>query len=112
MESCVQTYTTGSSESAASRFLGPESSDQETREDLATLEDLADELRAGGHRVAVMLGHGDVKSELARMVGEADSELLVTGSHGHRWLADLVFGSTSSGLRHRVKCPVLIVRGR
>jgi manganese transport protein len=99
-------------ESAASRFLGPESSDEESREDLATLEDLADELRAGGHRVAVMLGHGDVKSELARMVAEADSELLVTGSHGHRWFADLVFGSTSSGLRHRVKCPVLIVRGR
>ena len=98
-------------ESAASRFLGPESSDEESREDLATLESLADELRATGRHAAVRLGHGDVKAELARMVEEARVELLITGSHGHRGLADLVFGSTTSGLRHRVKCPVLTVRG-
>ncbi len=41
---------------------------------------------------------------------EAGVELLVTGSHGHRWLGDLFFGATTSGLRHRVRCPVLTVR--
>ena len=97
-------------ESAASRFLGPESSDAESREDLATLESLADELRARGTAVAVMLGHGDVKDELERMVGEVAADLLVTGSHGHRLVGDIVFGATTSGLRHRVKCPVLTIR--
>ena len=99
-------------ESAASRFLGPESLDQESREDLATLEALADELRAGRRRVSVGLGHGDVQDELARMVNEADVELLITGSHGHRWLGDLFFGATTSGLRHRMRCPVLTIRSR
>ena len=97
-------------ESAASRFLGPESSDQESREDLATLESLAEELRARGLRVAVMLGHGDVKDELARMVGEAGVDLVITGSHGHRLVGDILFGATTSGLRHRVTCPVLVIR--
>jgi len=98
-------------ESAASRFLGPESSDQESREDLATLESLAQDLRVRGRRASVRLGHGDVKDELARMVEEAGVDLVITGSHGHRLVGDLLFGATTSGLRHRVKCPVLAIRG-
>ena len=97
-------------ESAASRFLGPESYDQESREDIATLDSLADEMRQLGLKTSVLLGHGDVKDELARMVGEAGADLVVTGSHGHRLVGDLVFGATTSGLRHRVKCPVLSIR--
>jgi len=99
-------------ESAASRYLGTESSDEETREDTATLEDLAGRLRAAGFRTSVLLGNGDVKLELARMVREWDADLLVTGSHGHRLLGDLFLGSTASGLRHRVRCPVLTIRSR
>ena len=96
-------------ESAASRYLGPESSDQEAREDLATLESIAETFRARGIPASARLGFGDVKSELARMVGEFDADLLVAGSHGHRLLQDLIHGATTSALRHRVQCPVLIV---
>jgi manganese transport protein len=99
-------------ESAASRYLGPESSDEESREDLAALEQLADALQADGLCTLVMLGNGDVKSELARMVAEWRAELVITGSHGHGLLGDLFLGSTASGLRHRVKCPVLTIRSR
>ena len=99
-------------ESAASRYLGGESSDEEHREDLATLEHLAAVLRASGFPVRVLLGHGDVKAELTRMVEESGADLLVTGSHGHRLLGDLFLGATTSGLRHRVACPVLTIRSR
>jgi manganese transport protein len=98
-------------ESAASRYLGPETLDEESREDLAALEQLADDLRATGLRAGVMLGNGDVKTELTRMVGASRADLLITGSHGHRLLGDLFLGSTASGLRHRVSCPVLTIRG-
>jgi manganese transport protein len=99
-------------ESAASRYLGAESSDEESREDLATLELLAADLRAAGLPTRVMLGNGDVKNELTRMVRECQADLLITGSHGHRLLGDLFLGATASGLRHRVGCPVLTVRAR
>jgi manganese transport protein len=99
-------------ESAASRYLGTESSDEESREDLAALEKVAAELTAMGLRSRVMLGNGDVKSELARMTRECGADLLITGSHGHRLLGDLFLGATTSGLRHRVSCPVLIIRSR
>jgi manganese transport protein len=96
-------------ESAASRYLGPESSDEESREDEATLESLAEELRARGIRASSRLGHGDVQSELARLTAESGAELLITGAHGHRLLQNLIYGSTTSGLRHRVSVPVLTV---
>jgi len=96
-------------ESAASRFLGPETSDQETREDLAALEPIAETLRLRGVRVSVLLGFGNTATELARLVEEHRIELLVAGSHGHRLLGDLIHGETTSSLRHRVRCPVLIV---
>jgi manganese transport protein len=99
-------------ESAAGRYLGPETSDEESRVDTATLEALRDELGAHGAIVEIRLGHGDVKNELARLTREVGADLLVTGSHGHGWLQDLLFGATASGLRHRVSCPVLTVPSR
>jgi manganese transport protein len=99
-------------ESAASRYLGQDALDEETRTDLATLEELAAALRAFGLETDVQVGNGDVKTELARMVGEWGADLLITGSHGHRLLGDLFLGSTASGLRHRVSCPVLTIRSR
>ncbi|HTK30453.1 MAG TPA: Nramp family divalent metal transporter [Candidatus Saccharimonadaceae bacterium] len=99
-------------ESAAGRYLGPETGDAEAREDRATLESLAEALRARGMRTSVRLGFGSVKPELARLVEEAGVDLLVTGGHGHRLLGDLLHGSTNSGLRHLVRCPVLTVPSR
>ena len=90
-------------ESAASRYLGPETSDQEARQDQATLEALAAEFQARGVSASVRLGFGDVKAELARMVEESGADLLVVGSHGHRMLQDLFHGATTSDLRHRVR---------
>ncbi|MGE5177695.1 MAG: universal stress protein, partial [Bacteroidota bacterium] len=99
-------------ESAASRYLGPDSLDEESREDLDALEKLAGDLGVSGLRARVMLGNGDVKSELVRMVEESEADLLITGSHGHRLLGDLIHGATTSGLRHRVRCPVLTIPRR
>jgi manganese transport protein len=97
-------------ESAASRYLGAESSDLERREDQQQLERHAAELRATGKTVRVLLGFGDAKKELSRMTNELGADLLVTGSHGHGFVGDLFYGSTVSALRHQVRCPVLTIR--
>jgi manganese transport protein len=96
-------------ESAASRWLGERSLDRESREDAAALDALAERFRSRGIAVEVRLGHGEPVREIARLVRESDADLLVTGSHGHSGLSDVVFGATVSGVRHRVACPVLTV---
>ncbi len=96
-------------ESAASRYLGEETLDEESREDQQALEGLADQFRKRGVQATVLLGHGDVKDELARLVAATQAEVLVTGSHGHRLFGDVLYGATASGVRHLVRVPVLTV---
>ena len=96
-------------ESAASRYLGEQSPDAESREDRNALEYIATEFRARGVSARALLGHGDAKHELARLVREHGADLLVTGSHGHTGLRDVVYGATVSAVRHLVSCPVLVV---
>lgn len=96
-------------ESAASRYLGEQSRDEESREDEAALRVLAIAFHSRGVTAHVRLGHGDAKTEIARIVNEVGADLLVTGSHGHKGLHDVVYGATVSGVRHLVKCPVLTV---
>ena len=99
-------------ESAASRWLGEQSHDSEIREDLSALEDLAREFTDTGTRTVVRLGHGDPAREIARIVKEERADLLITGSHGHSGLSDVVFGATVSSVRHLVTCPILTVPPR
>ena len=96
-------------ESAAGRYLGAESADLEARSESGALEALAVRLRARGLVAGVVLGYGDAASELARITGAAHADLLVAGSHGHGVIGDLLYGATTSRLRHRVRCPMLIV---
>ena len=96
-------------ESAASQWLGEQSLDSESREDTAALEALSLEFGQRGARATVRLGHGDPAREIARIVREERADLLVTGSHGHKGLSDVVFGATVSRVRHLVGCPVLTV---
>ncbi len=96
-------------ESAASRYLGADSRDAESREDALALERIAADLRAHGIACRVALGHGDVKREIARLVRESGADLLVTGSHGHTGIRDVVYGATVSGVRHLVGVPMLTV---
>ena len=96
-------------ESAAGRYLGPETSDEESREDRVALDAIAESLRGAGVEAEVRLGYGSPAPELARMVNDSGAALLITGSHGHRMLGDLIHGATVSGLRHLVRCPVLTV---
>src|SRR5262249_44271269 len=55
-------------ESAASRYLGAETSDKESREDTEQLERTAVRMREYGLNTRMRLGHGEVAKELARLV--------------------------------------------
>lgn len=97
-------------ESAAARYLHTNAYDQETKIDMKNLEKYAETLRQSGFKVATKLGFGSPPSELIKIVQENQFDLLVMGAHGHRAIKDLIFGSASERVRHRVNIPVLIVK--
>lgn len=97
-------------EGAGGIVFGPDAYDTEAREDEQYMNQLA---RALGHRgveVEFFLGFGDVIKELIRLVHEQHIDILVMGGHGHRGIADLIFGSTIEPVRHGLEIPVVIVR--
>ena len=96
-------------ESAASRYLGEDALDAESRADALALARIATEFTRKGVRARVRLGNGQATREIARIVAEESADLVITGSHGHSGLADMVYGNTVSGVRHLVRCPVLTV---
>jgi manganese transport protein len=95
----------------AAQVFGDAARDLEAHEDRDYLQRLAEWLRTRGFAVETKLGYGDTTTELARLVAESQLNLLITGSHGHRMIADFAKGTTVDSVRHRVEIPVLVVQG-
>ncbi|HEV8397014.1 MAG TPA: universal stress protein [Vicinamibacterales bacterium] len=83
---------------------------EEIRADRAYLEGLAASLP--GLRVSTELAMGDPANELIRLVEERQADLLAMSTHGHRFLNDLIRGTTVSKVRHMVKVPVLLLKAQ
>lgn len=97
-------------EGAGGSIYGPDTFDNEAREDEAYLNKLAVALGHRGVDVEIFLGYGNVPGELVRLSEEQGIDALVMGGHGHRGISDIIFGSTVAPVRHRLNIPVLIVR--
>jgi nucleotide-binding universal stress UspA family protein len=85
---------------------------EEMRADREYLARLETTLRGEGFTVRTMLAKGDPATELVRVAGAESSDLIAMATHGHRFLADVVNGTTVDRLRHLVKIPVLLVRAQ
>ncbi len=96
-------------ETAGARTMGEEIQDYETHEDWKQLRLYGNKLREQGYHVHEKLGFGDPKREIPQLAEKVNAELLVIGKHGHRGIKDIIFGETIAEVRHRAKCPVLVV---
>jgi manganese transport protein len=99
-------------EGMGAAFHGAASDDQESRRDRARIAELTDHLRQDGLRAEGALGYGNPPAELVRLSQEKGLDLLVVGTHGHRFLADLALGETVAPVLHRLSIPVLVVPTR
>jgi manganese transport protein len=85
---------------------------EEMRDDRAYLQALSDDLTARGLPVETLLAAGDPASELIRVAAEQDIDLIAMSTHGHRFIEDLLRGTTVDRVRHLVKVPVLLLRAQ
>jgi nucleotide-binding universal stress UspA family protein len=83
---------------------------EEIRSDRAYLEKVAEGLREAGLEAGVHLAMGDPAREILKTADEQRCDLIAMGTHGHRFLGDLLHGSTISEVRHKASMPVLSVR--
>jgi nucleotide-binding universal stress UspA family protein len=85
---------------------------EEMKDDRAYLEQLRTELTARGLTVQAQLAMGDPSTELIRTATEQQVDLIAMSTHGHRFLNDLIRGTTADKVRHLVKVPVLLLRAQ
>jgi manganese transport protein len=96
-------------EGPAANILGPAADDQESRTDRDAMADLVRHLRDADLAADGILGYGDPPGELVRIARGRGLDLLVLGTHGHRFFADLALGQTVSPVLHRLAIPILVV---
>lgn len=83
---------------------------EEIRDDRAYLTRRADELRGKGLEVDCRLAMGDPATELIRIADQERVDLIAMSTHGHRFLSDVLHGTTVDKVRHTVRIPVLLLR--
>jgi len=97
-------------ESAAARYLGKNTLDHETEQDVESLKYYQEKLLELGYDVEQEIGFGNAATEIAKIVNSRSMDLLIMGAHGHRGFKDVIFGTTVDKLRHSVNTPILIVK--
>lgn len=82
---------------------------EEMKEDFAYLDRIGAELKADGFKTDAILAAGDPAREIAAAAEREQCDLIAMATHGHRFLADLVLGSTIDTVRHKARIPLLVV---
>jgi manganese transport protein len=96
-------------EGAVADYHGPAADDHESRIDRERMATLIAHLHSAGQKAEGFLGFGMPADELVRIAREQGLDLLVLGTHGHRFFADLALGSTVSPVLHRLSIPIFVV---
>jgi len=96
-------------ESTGAVVYGDNTHDLERDEDASRLHEYQKLLQQAGFEVEIQLGFGDAKKAIPKLVRDLNCDTLVMGTHGHRTLKDLLFGSTINSIRHEIKIPMVLV---
>ncbi|HCT30211.1 MAG TPA: iron/manganese transporter [Bacteroidales bacterium] len=97
-------------ESVGAIVYGQESDDYEAIHDKNLLGQYQLKVQEKGIETSVFLGFGNPKIIIPEKVNEFNADLLLMGTHGHKGLKDIVFGTTIDKVRHKVNIPVLLVK--
>lgn len=85
---------------------------EEIQADRVYLEEQAKGLREEGFSVEGVLAMGEPADEIVKFVRGRRVDLIAMSTHGHRFIGDLLHGSTADKVRHLVDVPVILLKAR
>jgi manganese transport protein len=99
-------------EGVTSQVYGPLSSTAEVEAGREYLGEIARELEKQQIVAEAVVRHSrNPQDAIVEYAEELQPDLVVMGAHGHKGLKDIVFGTTINAVRHKLKAPLLVVRG-
>jgi manganese transport protein len=105
----AEVYLINIVQSVTGRFMGELVADKDAFEMNEYLNTFAEKFKAEGIPSQIIIGGGEPKEEIIRITKKENLELLIAGSHGHKFISDIIYGSTIEGVRHGVQLPVLAI---
>ena len=63
----------------------------------------------GNQQVDTALVFGPPVASILEEAARCGAEMIIMGSHGHTALYDILVGSTTGGVLHKAKCPVVVL---
>ncbi|MES2266901.1 MAG: Nramp family divalent metal transporter [Bacteroidota bacterium] len=97
-------------ETAGARYYGGQVMDNETQSDVDNLDKYVNTLTSLHYKAEAKIGYGGAATAIAEIINQSKIDFVVMGSHGHKVLKDLIFGTTVDSVRHKVNVPVLVVK--
>ena len=67
-------------------------------------------LHTSGSSIVADLAMGEPSTEIIKLARAEPVELIAMSTHGHRFISDLLYGSTADKVRHSVDIPVLLLK--
>lgn len=83
---------------------------EEMKVDRDYIEKVAGDLAAEGFPAEAILATGDPAREITAAAAREHCDLIAMGTHGHKFIGDVIHGSVASAVRHQTSVPVLLVR--
>jgi nucleotide-binding universal stress UspA family protein len=94
------------------QYHGRDAAGKEVEESKAYLDRVRQELVGLGIRAEAELAYGEPAKEIIRWVEQKGCDLVAMSTHGHQFIADLMYGSTANRVQHSISVPVLLLRAR
>jgi len=67
------------------------------------------DLQKKGIEVQVLIHSGEPEDEIMKELDDHDYDLLAMATHGHTFFGDIIYGSVSRKLKHKIKIPMLLI---
>jgi manganese transport protein len=81
----------------------------EIKSDRHYLDAAAVDLRARGVRVEFKLAMGEPAVEIVKVAKAEHCDLIAMTTHGHKFVGDMIHGSTIEPVRHNAPVPLLVI---
>lgn len=76
----------------------------------ATLNSYCTRMRETGIDAHILIRGGEPEKEILKEIDENDYDLVAMATHGHTFMGDILFGSVSDALKHRINIPLLLLK--
>jgi nucleotide-binding universal stress UspA family protein len=76
----------------------------------ASLKLHVEALQAQGIEAYKVIRSGEPDAEILKEIAGKDYDLVAMATHGHTFIGDILFGSVSRTLKHRINIPLLLIR--